>query len=181
MLDDKIHKESSQVYAMRHNGNDFHISLGRYDVNLANNLKITSFHGEHGVVYFLICVSQLSRLSWAKNVLTCQWFDWLQLGKVRQKVGGHSGFCSPSWDQVRTPSSCHTLPPCRHVHWNLRVTGTSRNDTSTYLYWNGHNLFVTSFWEFICDSGCPAVPRHVGRNYVPLLCGVDTDLRYYVL
>ena len=21
----------------------------------------------------------------------------------------------------------------------------------------------TSFWEFICDSGCPAVPRHVGR------------------
>ena len=27
----------------------------------------------------------------------------------------------------------------------------------------------------------PAVPRHVGRNYVPLLCGVDTDLRYYVI
>ena len=24
-------------------------------------------------------------------------------------------------------------------------------------------------------------PRHVGRNYVPLLCGVDTDLRYYVI
>ena len=39
----------------------------------------------------------------------------------------------------------------------------------------------TSFWEFICDSGCPAVPRHVGRNYVPLLYGVDTDLRYYVI
>ena len=24
-------------------------------------------------------------------------------------------------------------------------------------------------------------PRHVGRNYVPLLCGVDTDLRQYVI
>ena len=24
-------------------------------------------------------------------------------------------------------------------------------------------------------------PRHVGRNYVPLLCGVDTALRYYVI
>ena len=24
-------------------------------------------------------------------------------------------------------------------------------------------------------------PCHVGRNYVPLLCGVDTDLRYYVI
>ena len=127
MLDDKIHKESSHVYAMRHNGNDFHISPGRYDVNLANNLNITSFHGEHGVVYFLICVSQLSRLSWAKNVFTWQWFGWLQLGKVRQKVGGHSGFCSPSLDQVRTPSSCHTLPPFRPVHWNLHVTRTLRN------------------------------------------------------
>ena len=27
-------------------------------------------------------------------------------------------------------------------------------------------------------GGCPV---HVGRNYVPLLCGVDTDLRYYVI
>ena len=26
-----------------------------------------------------------------------------------------------------------------------------------------------------------AVPCHVGRNYVPLLCGVDADLRYYVI
>ena len=26
-----------------------------------------------------------------------------------------------------------------------------------------------------------AVPRHVGRNYVPLLSGVDTDLRYNVI
>ena len=24
-------------------------------------------------------------------------------------------------------------------------------------------------------------PRHVGLNYVPLLCGVDTDLHYYVI
>ena len=39
----------------------------------------------------------------------------------------------------------------------------------------------TSFWEFICDSGCPAAPHHVGRNYVPLLCGVDTDLRHCVI
>ena len=31
---------------------------------------------------------------------------------------------------------------------------------------------------FVRDSGCP---RHVGRNYVPLLCGVDTDLGYYVI
>ena len=30
-------------------------------------------------------------------------------------------------------------------------------------------------------GGWVAVPRHVGRNYVPLLCGVDTDLRYYVI
>ena len=22
---------------------------------------------------------------------------------------------------------------------------------------------------------------HVTRNYVPLLCGVDTDLRYYII
>ena len=27
-------------------------------------------------------------------------------------------------------------------------------------------------------GGCPV---HVGRYYVPLLCGVDTDLRYYVI
>ena len=43
----------------------------------------------------------------------------------------------------------------------------------------------TSFWEFICDSGCPAVPRHVGRNYVPLLCNTTFvkplyDVLYYV-
>ena len=29
-------------------------------------------------------------------------------------------------------------------------------------------------------GGWVAVLRHVGRNYVPLLCGVDADLRYYV-
>ena len=54
------------------------------------------------------------------------------------------------------------------------------------LYWNGQNEFVHQIWEFICGgfthslylSGCP---RHVGRNYVPLLFGVDTDIRYYVI
>ena len=40
----------------------------------------------------------------------------------------------------------------------------------------------TSSWEFICDSLTHSeCTRHVGRNYVPLLCGVDTDLRYYVI
>ena len=42
------------------------------------------------------------------------------------------------------------------------------------LYWNGQNEFGHQLWEFICEgltlSGCP---RHVGRNYVPLLFGVD--------
>ena len=33
-------------------------------------------------------------------------------------------------------------------------------------------------WDFNCVA--LRCPRHVGRNYVPLLCGVDTALRYYV-
>ena len=45
----------------------------------------------------------------------------------------------------------------------------------------GHQL-----WEFICEGLTHSLwvsgyPRHVGRNYVPLLFGVDTDLRYYVI
>ena len=44
----------------------------------------------------------------------------------------------------------------------------------------------TSSWEFICEGLTDSLthslcPHHVGRNYVPLLCGVDTDLRYYVI
>ena len=30
-------------------------------------------------------------------------------------------------------------------------------------------------------GGWVAVPHHVGRNDVALLCGVYTDLRYYVI
>ena len=39
------------------------------------------------------------------------------------------------------------------------------------LYWNGHNLFVHQLWEFICEAVRVSVrcPRHVGRNYVPLI------------
>ena len=49
------------------------------------------------------------------------------------------------------------------------------------------NIYVLLEWTtsldsssgtLICDSLCP---HHVGRNYVPLLCGVDTVLRYYVI
>ena len=59
-----------------------------------------------------------------------------------------------------------------------------------------HNLFTCTFGRInmsVCLSVCllglypvrpggwVAVPRHVGRTYVPLLCGVHTDLRYYVI
>ena len=39
-------------------------------------------------------------------------------------------------------------------------------------------VFAPALGSSICDSQCR---RHVGRNYVHLLCGVDTDLRYYVI
>ena len=55
--------------------------------------------------------------------------------------------------------------------------------TLSILYFTGMDITC-----FICTpapgslivrpGGCPV---HVGRNYVPLLCGVDTDLRYYVI
>ena len=31
----------------------------------------------------------------------------------------------------------------------------------------------------VIPSGCPVVPLRT--KYVPLLCGIDTDLRYYVI
>ena len=62
----------------------------------------------------------------------------------------------------------------------LRNSGSNRVIIVARLYWNGHNLFCTPAPGslIVRPGGCP---RHVGRNYVPLLCGVDTEERYYVI
>ena len=56
-----------------------------------------------------------------------------------------------------------------------KVHGIILNIIYVILEWT--TSLDSSSGSLICDSLCP---RHVGRNYLPLLCGVDTDLRYYV-
>ena len=48
-------------------------------------------------------------------------------------------------------------------------------------------MFILEWTLFVCTPAPVSLivrpggyPVHVGRNYVPLLCGVDTELRYYV-
>ena len=87
-------------------------------------------------------------------------------------------------------SSCQSRNYCAFI---ILTFGTYTNVLTNYLKFKPMICFElnVSFlleWTtsldsssgslFVRDSGCP---RHVGRNYVPLLFGVDTDLRYYVI